>query len=234
MHEGQSKLLTMKTLATLLLLLLAGSANAETHEELVKRAFNAMEPDLSSNWSYTQTTRSSEGTFVARYDPRLPENEHWTLESVDGREPTDDELEAFLDEKAKDKGRDDDNDEQMFADGSIELLEETDAYWLFAFRPETDSDEEAKFMAAVDARLKVVKNGHFVSLVSMRNTDTIKPGKGVKIRTFETELEFAPAYEGGPTVPRRVRAAVQGRAFLVVNIDEEENIEFSDFERVGD
>ena len=121
----------------------------------------------------------------------------------------------------------------MFADGSIELIEETDAYWMFTFRPETDSDEEAQFMEAVDARLKVVKDGHFVSLVSMRNTDTIKPGKGVKIRKFETELEFAPVYEGGPTVPRRVRAAVQGKAFLVVKIDEEEDIEFSDFEPVG-
>ncbi len=224
----------MKILVSLLLLLLASTAIAETHEELVQRAFAAMEPDLSANWSYTRTARSSDGTFIARYDPRLPEGEHWTLISVDGREPTEDDVEAFLEERQRVQGGDDDNDETMFADGSIELIEETDAYWLFAFRPETDSDEEAEFMQAVDARLKVVKEGHFVSLVSMRNTDTIKPGKGVKIRKFETELEFAPAYEGGPTVPRRVRAAVQGKAFLVVKIDEEEDIEFSDFEPVGD
>ncbi len=224
----------MKILAALLLLLLVGTSSAETHEELVKRAFTAMERDLSANWSYTQTTRSSDGIFVARYDPRLPQEKHWTLASVDGRAPTDDEIEAFLEEKAKRNGRDDNDDEPMFADGTIELLEETDAYWLFSFRPKTDSDEEAEFMEAIDARLKVVKNGHFVSLVSMRNTDTIKPGKGVRIRKFETELEFAPAYDGGPTVPRRVRAAVQGKAFLVMSIDEEEDIEFSDFERVGD
>ena len=223
----------MKTLATLILLAISGTAHAETHEELVKRAFDAMESDLSSNWSYTRTARSPDGTFIARYDPRLPESEHWTLISVDGREPTGDEVEAFLEERERAHGGNDDDDETMFADDSIELIEETDAYWMFAFRPETDSDEEATFMEAVDARLKVVKDGHFVSLVSMRNTGTIKPGKGVKIRKFETELEFAPAYEGGPTVPRRVRAAVQGKAFLVVKIDEEEDIEFSDFEPVG-
>ena len=223
----------MKSLTVLLLLTYAVCASAESHEALVTRAFNAMESDLSANWSYTRTARSSEGTFVARYDPRLPESEHWTLTSVDGRNPTDDEIDAFREERATRTGGDDD-DAPMFADGSIRLLEETDTYWLFAFRPATDSEEEAKFMEAVDARIKVVKQGHFVALVSMHNTDTIKPGKGVKIRKFETELEFAPAYAGGPTVPQRVRAAVQGRAFLVVNIDEEENIEFSDFERVGE
>jgi len=224
----------MRTFTAFLILLLVGTVDAETHEDLVKRAFEAMESDLSANWSYTRTARSSEGTFVARYDPRLPEEEQWSLTSVDGREPTDEELEAFLEERARRRDSDGDDDEQMFEDGSIELVEETDAYWLFAFRPETGSDDEAEFMEAVDARLKIIKRGHFVSLVSMRNTDTIRPGKGVKIRRFETELEFAPAFEGGPTVPRRVRAAVQGKAFLVVKIDEEEDIEFSDFEPVGD
>ena len=223
----------MKILA-LLLLFLAVDAHAESHEELVRRAFDAMESDLSANWSYTETSRNSEGTYIARFDPRLPEDEHWNLLSVDGRAPTSEELDDFLESKSRDKGGDDDNDEPMFADGSIDLIEETDDYWVFRFRPKTGSDDEAKFMAAVDARLKVVKKGHFVSLVSMRNTDTIKPGKGVKIKKFETDLEFVPAYEGGPTVPHRVRAAVQGKAFLVVKIDEEEQIEFSDFEQVAE
>ena len=220
----------------MLMILVIASAHAETHEELVERAFKSMEPDLSENWSYTQTRRNSAGTFVARFDPRLPEQQHWTLMTVDGREPTDEELEAFLEEKSRRKEQDGEEDEDatMYANGSIELLEETEDYWLFAFRPKTDSDDEAKFMEFVDARLKIEKNGHFVSLVSMRNTDTIKPGKGVKIRKFETELEFEPAYEGGPTVPRSVRSAVQGKAFLVVNIDENEHIEFSDFEPVGE
>ncbi|MDJ0711881.1 MAG: hypothetical protein QNJ14_15945 [Woeseiaceae bacterium] len=218
---------------TILLLLFAVGAHAESHEELVRRAFNAMEPDLSASWSYTETSRNSEGTYVARFDPRLPEDEHWTLLTVDGRAPTAAELEEFLEEKGRNRREDDDDNGPMFADGSIRLIEETDDYWLFTFRPITDTDDEAMFMAAVDARLKVAKQGHFVSRVSMRNTDTIKPGKGVKIKKFETELEFAPAYKGGPTVPQRVRAAVQGKAFLVVKIDEEEHIEFTEFERIA-
>ncbi len=218
-----------------LLLFATVAAHAETHEELVTRAFSAMEPDLAQNWSYTRTTRNSEGTFIARFDPRMPDEPHWTLLSVDGRKPTDGEIEEFLDDVNRDRGGNGgDENGAEFTAGSLRLIEETDEYWWFSFLPPAESEEDAKFMNAVDARLKIVKKGHFVSHISMRNTDTIKPGKGVKIRKFETDLRFAPACEGCPAVPRSVKAAVQGKALLLMKIDEEENIEFSDFERVED
>ena len=223
----------MKTLITVFLVFATAVSYAETHEELVRRAFNAMEPDLSTNWSYTETTRNEDGTFVARFDPRLPDGQHWALLSVDGREPTEDELEEFVEDKSRGRGDNDDGNEPMFNSGTVELIEETDDHWWFRYRPKTDSDKEKKFMEAVDARLKVVKDGHYISLISMRNTDTIKPGKGVKIRKFETDLEFAPAIEGGPVVPRSIKADIKGKAFLVVKFDEQEHIELSDFEKVA-
>lgn len=221
----------MKKLITAFLLLASSGSLAETHEELVRRAFDAMESDLSANWSYTETTRNGEGTFVARFDPRFPDGEHWDLLSIDGREPTNDELEEFRENKSRNNG---DDDEPIAASGTIELLEETDDYWWFQFQPRADSDEDKKFMEAVDARVQVVKDGHYVSQISMRNTDTIKPGKGVKIRKFETDFEFAPAIEGGPVVPQRYRTDIQGKAFLVVKLDEQEHTEFSEFEKVTD
>lgn len=226
----------MKTILTTLLLLTAPLALAETHDELVERAFASIAFDLSDSWSYVETTYNGDGVYVARFDPRLPDDRRWDLLSVDEREPTDDELEAFREEKADHHGDDPDQEDSeaasMVADGSLQLLEESDTYWRFQFRPRADTDDEEKFMNAVDGTLQVAKDGHYVSWIRMQNRETVKPGKGVKLELFDTRLTFTPAYEGGPVVPQSVETKVKGRAMLVIRFDEEERISYSDFERV--
>ena len=88
-------------------------------------------------------------------------------------------------------------------------------------------------MQSVEGSLTVSKDGEYVSQVSLKNTGPIKPGKGVKIKKFETLLEFAPTGADGPVLPRRIAVEIRGRALLVVGIDEKESIEFGDYEWVG-
>ena len=225
----------MKPIISLLILLAASLVHAETHDEVVDRAFASMELNLRDYWSYTETNQKDDGLFVARFDPRLPEDQRWDLRSVDDREPTEDELIDFREDKANSHRDDSDNEaletQSMVADGSLELLEETDLYWRFRFKPRTDSDDEDKFMKAVDGTLQVVKDGHYVAWIRMRNREPIKPGKGVKLEVFNTRLVFAPAYDGGPVLPESVETRVKGRAMLVIRFDEKERVSFSDFER---
>lgn len=227
----------MKPLA-IYLLLLTTTAFAESHEELVDRAFEALEDDLSAHWSYTHTQDSGEGRYVGRYDPRLPEANRWILISVDGRAPTEDETEDYLEERAEDRDEDADADDSTFESiakqGSVVLVEETDHHWIFDFEPAPDSEDDQEFMESVHGRLKVIKDGHYVAEMTLQNTGTIKPGKGIKIEEFLTRLEFSPFGAGGPVLPQRVQARVRGRAFFVVQIDETETIEYSDFERASD
>ena len=225
----------MKPIISLLILLAASLVHAETHDEVVDRAFASMELNLRDYWSYTETNQKDDGLFVARFDPRLPEDQRWDLRSVDDREPTEDELIEFREDKANSHRDDSDNEDletqSMVADGSLELLEETDLYWQFRFKPRTDSDDEDKFMKAVDGTLQVVKDGHYVAWIRMRNREPIKPGKGVKLEIFDTRLVFAPAYDGGPVLPESVETRVKGRAMFVIRFDEKEQVSYSDFER---
>ena len=225
----------MKPIISLLLLLATSLAHAETHDEILDRAFASMELNLRDNWSYTETSQNGDGLFVARFDPRLPEDQRWGLLSVDDREPTEDEQIEFREDKANSNHDDSDNEDSgarsMVADGSLELLEETDVYWLFRFKPRTDSDNVDKFMKAVDGTLQVVKDGHHVAWIRMRNREPIKPGKGVKLEIFDTRLVFAPAYDGGPVLPESVETRVKGKAMLVIRFDEKERVSYSDFER---
>jgi hypothetical protein len=224
----------MKTLLTVLLVLGASVAHAESHEALVERAFDSLETGVRDHWAFTRTETSAKGVYVATHDPRR--EQAWELLTVDGREPTGDEREDFLSERSRERGDDDEEDEtlSMVSPGSVELIDETDERWLFNFSPLAESSEERQFMEAVEGRLEVAKEGHYVSKIRLRNLETIKPGKGVKLKVFDTSFEFAPAHGGGAVLPARVRAKVKGRAMLVVGIDEERTVEFSDYQRVID
>ena len=189
----------MKYLVTILLFL-GAITHAETHEELVESAFDSMEHDIQANSADTEMTHNSE--------------DKWQLLTVDDRGPTQEELDEFLADKGRDGESGGDDNDSMVSDGSLKLLEETDDSWLFRFSPDADDEEGAAFMKSVDGRLKVHKDGPYVALLSMKNDGPIKPGKGVRIKTFRTELEFAPDESGGPALPRRVSVEIEGRAFL--------------------
>ena len=76
-------------------------------------------------------------------------------------------------------------------------------------------------MEAVNGRLRIVKEGPYVAELTLENKRPIKPGKGVRIKTFYTHLEFAPVEKGGPALPQMITVEVKGRAMLVVGFDEQ-------------
>lgn len=230
----------MKHLVVALLLSLGAIAHAESHDSIVKRAFDALDDDFPEGWSFTETVENGEGSSIARYDPTLSEANPWTLLSIDGREPTEKETRQFQERKARrreareaDEGRSPSVDD-MVARGTLTLREETDTHWEFGFTPAANSKEGAEFMRHVDGTLWVRKDGHYVSLIRLRNRETLKPGKGVRIESFDTRLEFGPAFADGPILPLLVQSAVRGKAMLMIRFDENERIRYSDFKPVAD
>lgn len=227
----------MKRLSVLISLLLLGIAHADDYDDIVSRAFEAIDGDFHGEWAFTETSMA-EGTIrVGHYDPRRPVGQHWTLVSVDDREPTDDEIDAFLDEKAKDGERESGNErgaDTRIAPGTLGLIEEQDGYWLFSFMPAGDDDDDKGFMQHVDGTIKIAKDGHFVEYIDLRNSKPIKPAFGVKIITFLTRLTFGPAAPDGPIVPQTVDVHVKGRAYLAVRFDEKESIRYGDYSYVAD
>lgn len=227
----------MKSLAVSLLLFAAFAANAQSHEDIVARAFETLDENFPEKWAFTETVDKEEDATVATYDPDRPGDELWMLISVDGLDPTDKEIADFREMKAKRREAREESEDggrltigNMVRPGSLELIEETDEYWLFGYSPVADSEDDEKFMRAIDGTLQVVKDGHYVAWIRMKNRETVKPGKGVKLETFDTRLEFIPAYEGGPVLPAGVQTEVKGKAFVVVKFNEIEKIRYSDFQ----
>ncbi len=220
-------------IGVLAILHLAGAAQAAVdHDAIFEEAVQAINNDYRQSWAFTETSVETEAVLVGRYDPRRPSGERWTLLSVDGREPTTDEIEDYLDDKDDDDGEENtDNVDIMVEDGSLVLLEETDDYYLYSFTP-AGNDED--FMEHVDATIKVIKDGPYIGYIDLHASEPFRPQFGVKVSEFTTRLSFGPAAEGGPIVPRLVDIKIKLRAFLIINVDEKNFVSYSEYEFVGD
>ena len=228
-----------------LALMLALPARAETafdsYEALFESALETVAWNAHENWAFTETSSGSDGDFVGRYDPRLPEEERWTLLSIDGRDPTAEESREYAERK---RGENHDGDQEddgridgMVEPGSLELLEETAAYWLLRFVPTDEGDDDdmgRKMLERMDGTVKIVKDGHYLEYIDIRNTKPIRPKIGVKMKKFLTRITFGPAVEGGPVVMKSMDVAIKLNAFLVVRVDKTESVRFSDFEFAAD
>ena len=168
----------MKILLAFLGLLLGASAIADDYQSIVQRAFETIHQDFDEDWSFTETVTEDDVVTVGRYDALGAAGQRWTLLSFDGRSPTDDEIDDYLDEKKQGRKRgrhrddSDDSDDSDDADNdkrdnsaivnfeSLQLLEETADYWLFGFIPDDDDDDDDDndFMRHVDGRIKVIKS----------------------------------------------------------------------------
>jgi len=212
-------------------LLAVSGAHAETdYSALLDEALAAIDWEFEQEWAYTEKKLQEGELWISRYDPRVGVDDGWKLISVDGREPTSKQVRKFLHDKDEHGGASDKSVAAIVEPDSLELIEETNDYWLLSFVP----DDEDAFSGSVDATVKIIKDGPYISHIEMHNHSAIKPGFGTKLTSFLTWFSFGPAVDGGPIVPKIVKVQVAGRALLFIAIDETETIEYSDFEYTGD
>ena len=214
----------------------------DRYTELFEQALESIAWNAHEDWAFTETASGSDGDFVGRYDPRLPEEERWTLLSIDGRDPTDEESRHYADRKRgehHDGDHEDDGDiDGMVDPGSLTLVEETPDYWLLRFVPTDDEDEDddvgREVLKRMDGTVKIIKDGRYLEYIDIRNTKPIRPKVGVKMKKFLTRITFGPAVDGGPIVMKSMDVAVKLSAYLLVRVDETESVRFSDFEFAAD
>jgi hypothetical protein len=207
-----------------------------SYDDLVKQAFLAFNDDYRNDWAFTETSTKKERTWVGRFDPRRPAGERWALVSVDGRAPTEDEREAWLSRHADDAGAYNGRNRKtpdIATPGSLVLLEEDEATWLFGFTPQAGRGDEArKFLAKVTGTLRIQKDGPWLEEIKLSNDAPIRVAVVFKISQFLTHFRFGRPAVDGPVVPLSVDVLVKGRAALAISLDEREQIRFSDYERV--
>lgn len=197
------------------------------HTALFEEAVDAINWNFDDEWAYTETRLEDDVLWVARFDPRKPVDEQWTLKSVGGRAPTRDELRDFAHDKEDHDSSDGSQRTNIVGADTLELVEETDEHWTFNFIPEED---EIGFGKGVDAVAKIAKDGPFLESVNIRNRTDLKPGFGTKLTTFQFQMRFGPTTDGRAIVPLAMKVKVVGRALLFIGFEETEVVTYSDFE----
>jgi len=152
----------------------------------------------------------NETTTIARHDPAAGPN-RWTLASVDGRLPTQAELEEFREDHSEDaqetadEGSEDDIRE-LIRPGSARLIEETADYGVYRFEPSAEDEEDAEFNRHLDATLRVARNDSqpYVESIEMRAREPFSPAMGVKIQEFSTVMTYGPVGDAGVVLPAAV------------------------------
>jgi len=222
-------------------LLLSGSTLAGEYDAIVAKAIRAISDDYHNRWAFTESKLEDGLEYVGRFDPRRPQGERWILLNVDGRAPSEEEIDDFLEDKEDEFQWDDDEFDGTEVDmvdlESLELVEETDDHWLFRFAPnadDADDDIAAEFLEEVTATLKIDRDGHYLQSIDLYNEKPIRPAFSVRISQFRVHLAFGPAADGGPVVPLAENVMISGRALLLVKFDESESVRYYDYEFAGD
>lgn len=205
-------------------------------EALYEQAKAAIRWEFDSDWSFVETSLEEGELRIARYDPRKPPAERWTLLSIDGRAAGPDDVEEFRNEKAEDQGGNAfaevsrELDERV-TPGSLRLIETTADRQVLGFVPAEDDEDIA---GHVDGRMVIARSGPYLESMEIRNTRVVDAGLGTRIEEFLRRYRFEPVAAGGPVFPKSTELRVKGTALWLIDFDEVEVIRLSDFQPVGE
>jgi hypothetical protein len=205
---------------------------------LLDEAFDDVDDNYRDHWAYTETMKTSDGVFVARFDPSLARGKRWTLATVDGRKPKAKETKEFLKEKGKEEERSGEDEssgvDSMISDrAGLRLINETEEYWLLSFRPKAEGDQK-KVMKHLNGRLKIRKEDRSIEFIKMSNQKPFKPSFTTKIYNFYMQYDFGRIGDDGPLLPRSLDFKIELKAVGVVKVNEKVTAQYSDYEKVGD
>lgn len=228
-----SSLKSRNLLAALTILLSLGITfvQADELDPLYAKFLEANLPQDHVACSYTTTHSSKEsGERVESFSPESL----WQLVTVDGIQPTKRELADYAeDADERSRRRNDPTDLEflnMVVADTVRIDQENDETIEFVFLPEMGDEIPDRMEEKMTGRLIVTKDGFRPLKFSISLTEPASPIRGVKVRKLEQETTFTSDPLTGVSLTKSMSFVAVGRAFFVSKIDQNEHIEFSDFD----
>ncbi len=223
--------------------LLVGSASAQTASELVIEAFKGFDQDYREKWGFDELREDGEKTWFGRYSPES--GGLWTLMRVDGRDPTEEEMAKYLEEKEAQRERETSDEEQGGPPRSpidsidlttLVLEQDTPEALVYSFLPVGRGDQ-AKMMQKMRGELAVRKSDSCIEYLEITNPKPFRPQITVKLNRFFSRFDFgSPTGEnagvGGTCeniVPLGTQFEMDMKALGLMNIDVSVRATYSNF-----
>jgi hypothetical protein len=212
----------------------AGAHAAELNTDALRQVIKTMEATTADGWAYTRSIEHKDKVYIDAFDPAA-ETDQWTLQTVNGKEPTDKELAEYAKRQAKRKGKDKWHPlEIRLAEGidldTLKPVKTEDGHTIYAFRPKVRGFDKPKVLAKVDGHLWFAADTGLISKVEIKTTDSVKPKTGVKITHYSHQATYE-ALGDNQYALTSFTVKVKGRLLVVKKIDENATFSFSGFEK---
>jgi len=222
------------------------AASGFSMDQLVERAMDKMENTPENAFAYTITKKTKEENTIERFNPSKPEGERWTLIKKNGDPPTEKDIEEYekkkLEEKKAAEKREENNNNSnsqmslrnMIDEKTVTLVKTSENYRTYSFQASADNNGISENMAkGLEGTFQVNKEKKYISSITLNNTEKLSPVFGVSIDSFFMQMEFSPLSRNGLIVLRKSIFRMQGKAFLVKNIDTDTTSTYSNYQFIG-
>lgn len=223
------------------------------YPESVQKALEVMDEGDLELWAYTIKTEMLDKTVIEHFDPSKPDGEQWQLISVNGQNPSADEMEEYNDRKKKERERQEskDQDEQdeekngktislglnkMIDQNGLTLIKKESGLEEYSFQPlaeKKDDDEMMKYLTGTLIIDTKAQERPYIEQLILYSQETFSPAFSVKISRFRTDMRFQAVHEGGPIFPHTIKTEIEGKAMIFKKIDEKVTVTYSEYEYRG-
>jgi hypothetical protein len=195
----------------------AGGVVVDPPPPALERALEEFRAEGPRGWGFVQTTVGRGEDRVERHEPLRRGGERWTLVSLDGRTPTEEEQTRY---RATRPAWDASSGMAEQLDRSTVWRVASDAEtatYEFRLRPADEKDVAAPHMRA---RMTLHLASGAITRAELFNVEPIKPARSLTILEARTVVEHTPPADGRPALPERVTMHVRGRRFWVSEFEE--------------
>ena len=217
-----------------LLLFCSISANASKIDiKTLQNAANAFHSENQKDWSFTLEEVKKEKLSEIIYHPIIEGVGKVELKSLDGRNPTEDEIEKFKKHHRNRKSKSVDKKDNTFEIVSwdtVEMISEDEETASFGFTPFMDFGGEPKLIPELKGILVYDRKGEFISSLSMNAPKPFKPDGKVKFKKMNVDMTFQ-KMEDGSILIRSIRNQVKGRAMLLIGFDQNESLRYFNYRK---
>ena len=200
--------------------------------DFLRAALANFRADVPPGWAYTQHTDREGRKIVERFDPAKAPAEQWALLGMDGRSPTQSDLENYHKYKA---GQSPGAVQATFGKGDIEpgsvqLVREDPTRAEFTCRFRDQSANADKMLGHLRLRLTVGKQSPHVERFALELLEPYSPVLTVRMNELLVTMEFAPPGADRPSLPVKGSSHFLGRIFFM-SVEENLRYSYTDFAR---
>ncbi|MFA6961816.1 MAG: hypothetical protein WC205_13765 [Opitutaceae bacterium] len=222
------RLLFVLTFAFITCRLAAGPMPAELSAAL--KDFRTEGP---KGWAFTQTTSAADHSRIEHYDPLGRRDIQWTLVKQDGRSPSADETQKYIEIKARrSSNQTAPNVKDQILPDTCEVLSETPERGVYRFqlKPGDDDDHSAQYMRVTYTLHRPTGT---IEQIELASTEPFSPVLMIKIKEARTVMTYTLPEADRPSFLKEVTVRIRGRAVWIRSLDQDMTVAYSDYVFAG-